>query len=578
MSYWPEVGGAWGCRVNSHKAGWNSTICTDPCNWDCGAQAGFRERYCADGDRSCFQIDAFAPVNPSFVVHEKGLKWLIDEDRDALNDQVLFVYTHEHREPGGVLHNGKFVVGGLYVVDHVEVIEQYHQLRYRVFPKESLAVGLVDLLVPTQRYSSLGRPYMMHFDSTAVQRMRDQLVEAAERRDAKDRRVRMLRSLDRHLEQAARTNDQRREREGLKYVEHSGTFQSPFAKLKNFPVAAPPAPSPAPSPPARANVPAAPPANAAPPPSTVAAPKAAEPELPGEAPLAPLFDLSTLRHLGKTYGEDVTRALWLSGRRANAMILLRGAPGIGKSRLALEITPRDRRLVVPVPSTWRGREDVLGYVSPIGGDFQPAPLTEFLRRAAKAWDEGDREPFVVLFEEFNLSPPEFWFSDILVLSQYDADAVDGRTIQLGGRAPKSWGTEGAASVWLSPAVRFIGTINSDHTTRDLSPRVLDRVSLIQVEMTPDKMIASLDLEIEHDQLQAIKDLHHRLESRGAVFSMRTARALENAFEAMETIEQEHPQYVEPLLLGQVGFQQKANHAHNAGHRRPDFMAHIRKKA
>lgn len=272
---------------------------------------------------------------------------------------------------------------------------------------------------------------------------------------------------------------------------------------------------------------------------------------PPRLELPPLFELAQIGRRGSMYGEDVVRAIWLAGRRPNAMILLRGAPGIGKSRLALDVTGEDRRFVEAVPSTWRGREDLLGYTNPMTGAFQPTPFTEFLKRAERAWIEGDVEPWVVIFEEFNLSPPEYWLSDILVRSQYAVDADAGRTIDLGGTAPAHWEVDGPATVMLPPSVRVIGTINSDHTTRDLSPRVLDRVTLVQVELQPEAMIEQLGLELAEDELQAIKDLHYRLESRGAVFSMRTAIAIQDALDGMEDLGATRWDVIDLVLVTQV---------------------------
>ncbi len=555
MSFWPETGGAWGCQVNAHRAGWNGTVCNDPCNWDCGAKRQFRADYCDRGDDRCYQVYLFDAQKPWFIIDEKGAKWLLDEDARALDDQVLFLFTHQFKEPAGSVGNGRHTLAGLYVVKQVEEISIGHKSIYKVHPRKDWSIHLSDLRVEPQRYDSVGRPYMRHFDSTAVARMLDHLDEAFVRNGiGNDPRRKSLKRLQGPLENAATLNDKRRNRKGRRWVEESAGFDSPFSQLQNFkPVKRA---APASEAPPKSDEPAEPPQPEV----------AAEPETPADAPVAepvavpeepapafpPLFELGQIGRIGAQYGEDVVRALWLAGRRPNAMILLRGAPGIGKSRLALSVTDEDRRHVEAVPSTWRGREDLLGYTNPMTGTFRPTPFTDFLKRAERAWNEGVRDPFVVVFEEFNLSPPEYWLSDLLVRSQYAPDDLDGRRIELGGTAPEHWNSEDErAAVTLSPALRIVGTINSDHTTRDLSPRVLDRVTLIQVELSPEAMIERLDVDLEPDELQAIKDLHYRLESRGAVFSMRTALAIQDAFGGLEELGATRWDVIDLVLVTQV---------------------------
>ena len=74
-----------------------------------------------------------------------------------------------------------------------------------------------------------------------------------------------------------------------------------------------------------------------------------------------------------------------------SLVILTGAPGAGKSWIAsrlLDDDARDRTVIVPVASTWRGREDLLGYVNPINGSFEATEFTHFLCRAQDTWEIG----------------------------------------------------------------------------------------------------------------------------------------------------------------------------------------------
>ncbi len=201
---------------------------------------------------------------------------------------------------------------------------------------------------------------------------------------------------------------------------------------------------------------------------------------------------------------------------------------MGKSRLAANLIEDSERadprtLIVAVASTWRGREDLLGYVNPISSEFEPTEFLNFLRRADLAWRKGDTDPRVVVFEEFNLSQPEHWMSDLLVHSQF-SDEKD-RVIKLGGKRVRGWPDGSACEVLLSPAVRFVATINADHTGRNLSPRVVDRAAVVELSMTPKQALALCNLSLEPVQFDAVSELDSLIRSRGASFSRRTALSL-----------------------------------------------------
>jgi hypothetical protein len=160
-------------------------------------------------------------------------------------------------------------------------------------------------------------------------------------------------------------------------------------------------------------------------------------------------------------------------------------------------------------------------VNPVTAEFEPTPFTEFLFIAADAWAAGDVRPRLVVFEEFNLSQPEHWLSDLLVVSEYSDPTL--RRVQLGGRKVRGR-SDSVTTVALSPALKLVATINADHTTRPLSPRVMDRAALVALEIDPETAARRAGVQLEDTQLVAIQDLDDVLRSRGG-FSMRTAVSL-----------------------------------------------------
>ena len=91
-------------------------------------------------------------------------------------------------------------------------------------------------------------------------------------------------------------------------------------------------------------------------------------------------------------------------------------------------------------------------------------------------------PYLVLLDEANLSPMEYYFADFMNICD---ERDEFSTISLGSdftyRIPDS--------------LRFLATINNDHTTENLSPRLIDRAWIITLPET-EKII-------EHPRLQTI---------------------------------------------------------------------------
>lgn len=84
-------------------------------------------------------------------------------------------------------------------------------------------------------------------------------------------------------------------------------------------------------------------------------------------------------------------------------------------------------------------------------------------------DEEVTAPMFMLLDEANLSPIEHYWAAFI--KNCDFDSVTERSIALGGNLKWS----------LSSNLRFLATVNFDHTTEELSPRFLDRSWVIMLE-------------------------------------------------------------------------------------------------
>lgn len=167
---------------------------------------------------------------------------------------------------------------------------------------------------------------------------------------------------------------------------------------------------------------------------------------------------------------DVANAF--TGILTSPLTILAGLPGVGKTSLitrlaeVLGMAQGSQFLTVRVPRGWRSRQDILGYHNPITGDYERAPtgLYALLEHHQKS---DTPVPSWVLFDEANLSAPEHYLSDFLGMM----DEVADRTLATG--AP--------GEIFTVPQhLRFIFTINQDHSVEALTPRVLDRAAVIYV--------------------------------------------------------------------------------------------------
>jgi len=503
-------GDALGCSVNAHRDGWAGTICREAASWNCGTRPeSFRTDYCAVGDGRCYHLNLFHATEPRFVVHRSGADWLLEENEHLLDDQFLLFWSPRAREPHGVGGRGDHVVVGAYRVGTARRIEH---LNWVIEPHENAWVDLSDLHLRPPYGREAGGKYFKQVDRSALVRLfreADERVRAPGRTwpDVRRKRYERFRDgLEGWLERAAERMSAilpEQERAPAGFAPRVAELRNqPFKVLRHLDIETTAARK-GPAPPAKPARPAA----AATPVDVV----------PAEA----------AKDVAKLYGEGTLRSLRLA-LSVKPLVLLAGPSGSGKSHLALRLIEdprRERTLVVPVASTWRGSEDLLGHVNPINGLFEATPFTRFLFSAARAWDAGDRAPRQVVFEEFNLSRPEFWLSEILARSQYDPEARADRTIHLGGQSVRGLDGPPATAVFLSPAIRFVGTLNSDPSSPPLSTRVLDRAALVHLELDPRAALESVGLELEEEVREAIYELDGMLRERGIRFSLRAAHSL-----------------------------------------------------
>ncbi|MDO4437229.1 MAG: AAA family ATPase [Coriobacteriaceae bacterium] len=164
-----------------------------------------------------------------------------------------------------------------------------------------------------------------------------------------------------------------------------------------------------------------------------------------------------------------------------------GMPGTGKTSMcrivagALGLTNTNpdlsRFTEIDVENGWTSYKDYIGYHNPIAKTYEktiPQVFDAMKRLAGERTGEGPVAPYLFLLDEANLSPIEHYWGPFM--HACDTFRTCGGKLALG--RDEDWRLPGH--------MRFMATVNYDHTTEALSPRFLDRSWVITLG-APDPM-------------------------------------------------------------------------------------------
>lgn len=173
----------------------------------------------------------------------------------------------------------------------------------------------------------------------------------------------------------------------------------------------------------------------------------------------------------------------------NFLTIFAGPPGSGKTSICfilsrlLGLADAGRFLSVSVERGWTSKRDFIGYWNPLTKTFEsadPARRDAFRQLDVEARSNIAREPFWMLLDEANLSPMEYYWADFMNAADERSDLTE-ISLGDGGRCR------------LPATLRFLATINGDHTTESLSPRLIDRAAFVTLP-EPDMPVGLLGQE------------------------------------------------------------------------------------
>lgn len=150
-----------------------------------------------------------------------------------------------------------------------------------------------------------------------------------------------------------------------------------------------------------------------------------------------------------------------------------------------------RYISVSVERGWTSKRDFVGYFNPLSKTFDKSN-----RRVYDALYQLDIEkrekickfPYIILLDEANLSPMEYYWSDFMNICD-----------DLGSQSTVNLGEE--YILGIPETLHFLATINNDHTTETLSPRLVDRAWIISLPQQYNALF--VDEEIPAEKIEII---------------------------------------------------------------------------
>jgi hypothetical protein len=164
-------------------------------------------------------------------------------------------------------------------------------------------------------------------------------------------------------------------------------------------------------------------------------------------------------------------AAYLTTIFQNQFTVLLGAPGTGKTSFAEQLTyalgseHKNLSTLINIGKSWTDPKVLQGYYNPITKKYDAGSTGFYPLMSALNKVPSDELPLsFVIFDEFNLSSPEFYLSNQLGLADNKAD----RLLLLGNNI----------DLTVPLSTRYICTANTDESVEGLTPRVINRCAFI----------------------------------------------------------------------------------------------------
>jgi hypothetical protein len=228
--------------------------------------------------------------------------------------------------------------------------------------------------------------------------------------------------------------------------------------------------------------------------------------------LQSLFYYNDDQHL--LYEDNIIKSFVYS-LQANILTILSGPSGTGKSSIVQALGKSLENVevrMIPVQSSWTDAQDLLGYFHPTDKAFIPTPFMEAMAEARL--EKNKAKIYLICLDEMNLAHIEYYFSELLSAREEKSPSIRlypkrhwniAKSVLSEGKESIERQLSASELIELYPPVfeipsnvRFVGTLNMDHTVKPLSPKVVDR---------------SFIIEINHLKRERKKEIKERLETK-----------------------------------------------------------------
>ncbi|OUP74840.1 hypothetical protein B5F08_11740 [Anaeromassilibacillus sp. An172] len=227
----------------------------------------------------------------------------------------------------------------------------------------------------------------------------------------------------------------------------------------------------------------------------------------------------------------------------NFLTIFSGEPGTGKTSICNILANslglnnfgesndiyKNRYVPVSVERGWSSKRDLIGYFNPLTKKYD--------RSNVKIYDglmilneerEESRFPYLILLDEANLSPIEYYWADFMRAADSSESDV---FINIGLDK----------DIYIPKTLHFLATINNDQTTERLSPRLIDRAWIVKL---PKTSIMETDISIDN----CVKDVVLWSDIENAfVFSETKEMSLKTLAEQIYKLFDEHHLTVSPRV-------------------------------
>lgn len=211
----------------------------------------------------------------------------------------------------------------------------------------------------------------------------------------------------------------------------------------------------------------------------------------------------------KLYYEKSIIRSFMNALRTQQLILIWGRPGTGKTSLPKNIAKAigAECVVIQVQSNWTDNQDILGFYNPVDKRYISTQFLDAIVEARKH----SKQLYIILLDEMNLSNIEYYFSEMLNIftkktdeiyklylysEKYKIDAMkDLENAKKLGNNISEYKCSRIEEMFndyppvleIPDNIRFVGTLNTDETTKTISPKVIDRSCVIELQTISKKI-------------------------------------------------------------------------------------------